>query len=450
MKYLWYLALSCLFILLIWIDLPENYHLKLNIGNRTLDTTINPLSLDTNLYGLRLKKDFVTKYGLDLKGGSHLVFETDMSKMLSADIPDALNSSKDIIERRINFFGVSEPLVQTIKAGDKYRIIVELPGIDDTDQAIALLGKTANLNFREQLILNKPGEGTQAANRIYFSPDSKLKGADIKKATVTFDPNTGKPQVALSFSKNGAQIFADLTKKNINKPIGIFLDDDIITAPTVQQPILDGNAVITGEYTVNEAKQLAVAINSGALPVPIKLIEQRTIGPTLGAVEIQKSVFAGIIGLVAVALFMILNYGGLGLIACAGLIIYGMLSLALFRLFSITLTLSGVAGFILSIGMAVDSNILIFERIKEEKRKGRDLETAIRLGFGRAIDAIKDANFTTLLVAFILFNPLNWEFFPQLGLIKGFALTLAIGVLVSLFTGVVITKKLLQIFYKND
>ncbi len=450
MKYLWYLALTCLFILLVWIDLPENYRLKFAAGPIKVDTVLNPLSLDTNIYGWRLQKEFVTKYGLDLKGGSHLVFETDMSKLLSSDISDALNSSKDIIERRINFFGVSEPLVQTIKAGNKYRIIVELPGVKDTDQAIALLGKTANLNFREQLVLNIPNEGTGAANRIYFNPESKLKGADIKKATVTFDPNTGKPQVALSFSKKGSQIFAELTTKNLNKPIGIFLDDDIITAPTVQQPILDGNAVITGEYTVDEARQLAVAINSGALPVPIKLIEQRTIGPTLGAVEIQKSVYAGAIGLVAVALFMILNYRGLGLIACTGLIIYGMLSFALFRLFSITLTLSGVAGFILSIGMAVDSNILIFERIKEEKRKGRNLETAIRLGFGRAIDAIKDANFTTLLVAFILFNPLNWEFFPQLGLIKGFALTLAIGVLVSLFTGVVITKKLLQIFYKND
>ncbi len=450
MKYLWYLALSCLFILLVWIDLPENYRLRFSIGTRTVDTVINPLKLDTTIYGLRIKKEFVTKYGLDLKGGSHLVFETDMSKLLSSDIPDALNSSKNIIERRINFFGVSEPLVQTIKAGDKYRIIVELPGVKDTDQAIGLLGKTANLNFREQLVLNDPNAGTEAANRIFFNPNSKLKGADIKKATVTFDSNTGKPQVALSFSKNGTQIFAELTSKNVGKPIGIFLDDQVLVYPVVQQPILDGNAVITTDYTVDQTRQLATAINSGALPVPIKLIEQRTIGPTLGAIEIQKSVYAGVIDLIAVALFMILNYGSLGLIACTGLIIYGLLSFALFRLFSITLTLSGVAGFILSIGMAVDSNILIFERIKEEKRKGRNLETAIRLGFGRAIDAIKDANFTTLLVSFILFNPLNWEFFPQLGLIKGFALTLAIGVLVSLFTGVVITKKLLQIFYKND
>lgn len=448
MKYLWYVALTCLFILLVWIDLPENYRLKLTLGNRTLDTVINPLSLDANIYGWRLKKEFVTKYGLDLKGGSHLVFETDTSKLLSSDIPDALNSSKDIIERRINFFGASEPIVQTIKAGDKYRIIVELPGIKDTDKAVSLIGQTANLNFREEIKLNIPNMGTEAANRIYFNPESKLKGADIKKATVTFDQNTGKPQVALSFSEKGAKIFGDLTTKNVQRPIGIFLDDSLLSAPTVQQPILDGNAVITGQYTTDQARQLAVAINSGALPVPIKLIEQRTIGPTLGAVEIQKSIYAGMIGLIAVALFMVLNYGGLGLIACTGLIIYGLLSFALFRLFSITLTLSGVAGFILSIGMAVDSNILIFERIKEEKRKGRSHLASIQLGFGRAIDAIKDANVTTLLVAFILYNPLNWEFFPQLGLIKGFALTLAIGVIVSLFTGVVITKRLINIFYK--
>ncbi|MBL0077093.1 MAG: protein translocase subunit SecD [Rhodocyclaceae bacterium] len=335
-----------------------------------------------------------------------------------------------------------------MKAGDKHRIIVELPGIKDTAEAVASIGRTANLNFREELQLNIPNVGTETAGRIYFNPDSKLKGADIKKATVTFDQNTGKPQVALSFSDKGAKIFGELTTKNVGKQIGIFLDDQVLVAPVVQQPILDGNGVITTQYTLDQTRQLAMAINSGALPVPIKLIEQRTIGPSLGAEEIQKSVIAGGIGLTAVALFMVLNYGGLGFIACVGLIIYGLISFGLFRLFSVTLTLSGVAGFILSIGMAVDSNILIFERIKEEKRKGRSHLAAIQLGFGRAIDAIKDANTTTLLVAFILYNPLNWEFFPQLGLIKGFALTLAIGVVVSLFTGVVITKRLINIFYK--
>ncbi len=448
MKYIWYLALACIFATLVWIDLPENYKINFTLGNRTLQTTINPLSIDSSFAGMTIKKDFKTKYGLDLKGGSHLVFEADTSKLIDADIQDAVESSKAIIEKRVNFFGVSEPVVQTVKSGDVYRIIVELPGVESTDDAVSLIGKTANLNFRETMVIDDPAIATQAAGQIFFKQESSLRGGEIKKATVTFDPNNGKPQVALSFTQKGTQIFADLTSKNINKPIGIFLDDEILSAPTVQQAILDGNPVITGQFTLDEAKQLAVAINSGALPVPIKLIEQRTIGPTLGAEEIRKSVVAGFIGLAAVALFMILYYGRLGFLACAGLIIYGVISFALFRMFSVVLTLSGVAGFILSIGMAVDSNILIFERIKEEKRKGRNHETAVRLGFGRAIDAIKDANITTLLVAFILYNPLNWEFFPQLGLVKGFALTLTIGVVVSLFTGVVITKRLLQIFYK--
>ncbi len=452
MKYLWYIALSCLFILLVWIDLPENTPINITLGNRTLKTILNPLTIDTKVYGITIKKSFTTSYGLDLKGGSHLVFEADTTKLPAADVTDALQSSRDIIERRINYFGASEPVIQTIKSQDRYRILVELPGIKDTDKAVQLIGRTANLNFRTQLDLKIPTQiaSDSGQQRVYFNPEPALKGSDIKKATVTFDQNNGKPQVALQFSPAGAKIFGDLTTKNVGKMIGIFLDDEILVAPVVQQAILTGDAVITGQRSVDETRQLAVAINSGALPVPIKLIEQRTIGPSLGAVEIQKSVVAGVIGLSAVGLFMVLNYGGLGVIACIGLLIYGLISLALFRLFSVTLTLSGIAGFILSIGMAVDSNILIFERIKEERRKGKSFETSIRLGFGRAIDAIKDANITTLLVAFILYNPLNWQIFPQLGLIKGFALTLAIGVAVSLFTGVVITRRLITILYRPE
>ena len=222
-----------------------------------------------------------------------------------------------------------------------------------------------------------------------------------------------------------------------------------LTWPTVQQKITGGRAVITGEFSLDDAKKLSIAINSGALPVSISLVEQRNIGPSLGAEQIEKSVFAGTIGLLGVFLFMILYYGRLGVIASVTLVIYGLISYALFKIIPIVLTLPGIAGFILSIGMAVDSNILIFERIKEEIRRGQDRDTAIRLGFGRAIDAIKDANITTLLVSFILFNPLNWSFLPQFGLVKGFALTLAIGVATSLFTGVVITKKLLLAFYKE-
>jgi preprotein translocase subunit SecD len=218
----------------------------------------------------------------------------------------------------------------------------------------------------------------------------------------------------------------------------------------VQQPIVDGNAVINGSFTVDDAKKLALSINSGALPLPIKLVEQRNIGPTLGASEVQKSIIAGAVGLLMVMVFMIAYYGRLGLIACMALIIYGLISFALFRAIPVVLTLPGIAGFILSIGMAVDTNILIFERIKEELRKGVEFNVAIRLGFGRAIDAIKDANITTLIVAFILFNPLNWDFLPQFGLVRGFALTLAIGVATSLFTGLIITRRLIDIFYKKS
>lgn len=279
--------------------------------------------------------------------------------------------------------------------------------------------------------------------------ETGLTGAEVKKASVTFDSQKGQPQVSLEFTEKGAELFAKITEENVGKPVGIYIDQFPISIPTVQQPIRDGKAVITGEFTDEQAKQLAVSINSGALPVPIKLIEQRQIGPSLGATEVQKSVFAGIVGLTMVALFMILYYRKLGFIATAGLVIYALISLAIFRAIPVVLTLPGVAGFILSIGMAVDSNILIFERIKEELRAGKPRDIAIRLGFGRAIDAIKDANFTTLLVAFILFNPLNWSFLPQFGLVRGFALTLAIGVATSLFTGVFITKRLINAFYKS-
>jgi len=238
-------------------------------------------------------------------------------------------------------------------------------------------------------------------------------------------------------------------KRNVGKPIGIFLDQLPLSAPTVQQTISGGEAVITGNFTVDEAKKLAISINAGALPVPIILREMKNIGPTLGQKQVQQSVLAGGVGLSAVIIFMIGYYGILGVIASGALLIYGLLSFAIFKTVPVVLTLSGIAGFILSIGMAVDANILIFERIKEEIRRGKKFDSAVRIGFTRALSAIKDANITTLLVSFILFNPLNWSFFPQFGVVRGFALTLGIGVLTSLFTGVVVTKRLIEMFYKD-
>lgn len=435
------IVLLSLFVIL--IDLPENVHVKTVIAGRTVDFTINPITVNV----LGLKKEFKTKLGLDLRGGSHMVFQADTSKLKKDDVPDALNSARDIIEKRVNFFGVSEPVIQTIKSGNQYRIAVDLPGITNVEEAVKLVGKTAQLTFRTEI--PQKTTASQSAQFMVFSPKADLIGKDVKKATVSFNTQDGQPQVSLSFSPEGAAKFGTLTEKNVGKRIGIFLDQKLLSAPTVQQAILDGNAVVTGNFKLEEAQNLAISINSGALPIPIKLIEQRNVGPSLGASEIQKSLYAGIVGLIAVMLFMVLYYRRLGLIACLGLIIYGLISFAIFRAIPVVLTLSGVAGFILSIGMAVDSNILIFERIKEEQRKGRDFDVAIRLGFGRAIDAIKDANFTTLIVAFILFNPLNWEFFPQFGLVRGFALTLAIGVATSLFTGVFITRYLIKFFYKK-
>lgn len=434
--------------LIIWIDLPENLRIKFNLGKKDINFTVNPLTIDSQIFNVRVKRKFQTQLGLDLKGGSHLLFEADTTNVKSEDLQDALNSVRDIIERRVNLFGVSEPVIQMLKSEGKHRIAVDLPGISNVAEAIKLIGQTAQLSFKEEGN-NEIKAATDTPIFLRLTKETGLNGKHIKKATVVFDPQNGKPQVGLTFSQEGAKIFADVTQKNIGKPVGIFIDEQLISAPTVQQAINEGNAVITGNFTVDEAKKLAIAINSGALPLPIKLVEQRNIGPTLGKIEVEKSVFAGVIGLLLVLLFMILYYRKLGLIAALALLIYALISLAIFRAIPIVLTLPGIAGFILSIGMAVDSNILIFERIKEELRKGNDLDIAIRLGFGRAIDAIKDANITTLLVAFILFNPLNWEFLPQFGLVRGFALTLAVGVATSLFTGVVITKRLINLFYKN-
>lgn len=418
------------------IDLPENFPL------------ISPAKLDLTIFDRRIEKEFKIQLGLDLKGGSHLVFEAEMEDISAADREDALLSARNIIERRVNFFGVTEPNIQTSKIGQSYRIIVDLPGIKDIDEAIRLIGQTARLDFREQA--SPEGKiATQAALPLQLTKETGLTGQHVKKSAVQFDSNTGKPVVGLEFSQEGAKLFEEITKRNVGQPLGILLDDAILSAPVVQQVISGGNAVITGDFTVDEAKNLSVAINSGALPVSVRVIEQRNIGPTLGEEQVKKSVFAGAIGLSAVILFMILYYRKLGLVASIALLIYGLISLAIFKTIPVVLTLPGMAGFILSIGMAVDSNILIFERIKEELRQGKEQSQAIRLGFGKAIEAIKNANLTTLLVAFILFNPLSWQFLPQFGLVRGFALTLGIGVATSLFTGVVITRRLIEMFYKK-
>lgn len=384
-------------------------------------------------------RELEVRLGLDLSGGSHLVFEADMSGVEASDQASAHEAAKETVERRVNLFGVSEPVVQTSRAGESYRLIVELAGVTDTTQAVSLIGQTAQLVFAEI---------TEATPSAIPVPTS-LSGRDLARAQVQFDSQTGKPIVGLQFNQEGAKKFTEITERNIGKPVAILLDNNIVSAPTVQEKISGGEAVITGDFTINQVRQIVALLNSGALPVPLTLVEQRTIGPTLGEISIQKSIMAGAVGITAVALFMIFYYGRLGIVSVFGLLIYGLLTFALIKLIPIVLTLPGIAGFLLSVGMAVDSNILIFERFKEELRRGLDFRAALEAGFGRAWDSIRDANIATLITSFILFNPLNWNFLHTSGPVRGFAATLALGVIMSLFTGIVVTRTLLRVFARK-
>lgn len=385
-------------------------------------------------------RDLSLRQGLDIQGGTEVILQADMQSVPADQKNSSLEGLEEVIRRRVDLFGVSEPLIQRAQSQNNYRLIVQLPGIKDTASALNLIGQTASLDFRE--------ESSPSGELTSFIPVG-LTGKDLKQAQVQFNPQNGSPEVVLQFSDQGTQKFADVTRRNVGKRVAIFLDDLPITIPVVRQEIADGNAVITGNFSVNEAKQLTIQLNAGALPVPVSIVEQRTIGATLGAQSVAKSLKAGAVGLTIVMLFMIAYYRWLGVIADVGLVLYGVITLAIYKLLPVTLTLPGLAGFILSIGMAVDSNILVFERMKEEMRVGKPWQAALELGFGRAWDSIKDANFATLMAVFILFNPLNWNFLPQSGLVRGFALTLGIGVTTSLFTGVVITRALLRTFYKG-
>src|SRR3989344_488086 len=390
-----------------------------------------PKDLSFQIFDRDFSRDLSLRQGLDLQGGLQLVLETDMSEIPGSEREDALDSAQSVIERRVDFLGVTEPFIQTSRLGDSYRVLVDLPGITDPDEALKLVGQTAQLDFRE-------GEN--------LDQRTGLTGKDLAKAAVEFD-QAGKPQIALTFTAEGGEKFAEITGRNVGKRLAIFLDDAILTAPVVKEQIT-GNAVITGDFTLEETKRIVAQLNAGALPTPILALERRQVGPTIGQEALAKSVAAGLVGLALVIFFMIGNYGRLGILAAAALVVYGILTLALYKLIPVTLTLSGVAGFILSVGMAVDANILIFERIKEERRWGKDLKVAMELGFGLAWDAIRDANVATLMTVFILFNPFNWPFLVTSGMVRGFALTLGLGVLLSLFTGIVVTRTLVRVFYR--
>jgi preprotein translocase subunit SecD len=481
--------------------------------------------------------------GLDLRGGSHLVYQADMSHVPPADQGDAIQGVRDIIDRRVNPQGLSETLVQTDKVGDNYRVIVELPGVTDVQQAIKLIGETPILEFKEQStvvpdttavdkfnaeakkkaegllarakrgenfanlakqysedegskaqggdlgyfakgvmvkpfedavwslkvgqispqlvqtdfgyhIIKKTGErqGTNGpemqASHILIKTQAKptpdtwattqLSGKQLTRASVEFDQQTGLPQVNLTFNDEGKKLFSELTARNVGKPIAIFLDGSAISVPTVQQAITGGSATISGNFSLPEAKQLAQRLNSGALPVPVKLLTQEKVDATLGRASVEKSLLAGLLGIVLVAFFMIAYYRLPGLLAVLALTLYSGLTLAIFKLVPITLSLAGIAGYILSIGMAVDANVLIFERLREELRAGKPLTQAIEEGFKRAWTSIRDSNVSSLITAFVLM----WF---GTSLVKGFAITLILGILVSMFSAITVTRTLLRL-----
>ena len=428
------------------VSLPAGYPLKFSLGNITIDRELEPLGINIQNERFNIVKMPRTVLGLDVAGGARLVYETDLSAIAQSDYQDALDATRNIIEQRVNLFGVTEPVVRTSQVGDSHRIIVELPGIADVSSARALIGQTALLEIRQ---FPSDMEASVAATLFpsyEVTGETGLTGKDLRKANVTFDQTNGQSVVQLLFTSEGGKLFEEITRNNVGRQLPIFLDGFPITNPRVDQVITGGTAVISGGFTPEQAKYLSIQLNSGALPVPIAVVEEKTVGPTLGKESVGKSVRAGLIGLGIVMVFMCLYYGRLGILASIALTIYGVVTYAIFRIIPITLTLPGIAGFILSIGMAVDSNILIFERIKEELRDGRPWNIAMEAGFGRAWDSIRDANVTTLLTCFILFNPFNWEFLPQFGLARGFAATLALGIIVSLFTGIVVSRNLIRVF----
>lgn len=500
------------------------------------------------------------RLGLDLKGGAHLVYVADVSKVSGVDRESAVGGVRDVIERRVNAFGVSEPLVQTAKSGESYKVIVELAGVFDVNEAINQIGLTPLLEFKEQnpdvgrpampeeqkqldqenekakknaedllkQVLTSPEKFQDLAIANSEDPGSKEKGGDLgfaKKGTfvpefdkavfedlkvgeitkqlvetqfgwhiiqkvserangdakevearhiliakktldsirppvsewketgltgkqlsrssVQFDPNTGEPNVSLQFNNEGDKLFTEITGRNVGKPVAIFLDGEPISIPTVQQEITGGQAVITGRFTVAEAKQLVERLNAGALPVPITLVSQEMVGPTLGVVSLQKSLKAGLIGFLLVVLFIILFYRIPGLVAAVTLVIYTLLSLFIFQLLNVTLTLAGIAGFILSVGMAVDANVLIFERLREELHAGKGIDLAVTESFKRAWTSIRDSNVSSLITCLILM----WF---GTSIIKGFAVALALGILISMFTAITVSRQFLRVIVRES
>jgi len=384
------------------------------------------------------------KLGLDLRSGSHLVYRADTASLDSADVEGAMTSLREVIERRVNLFGVSEPIVQVeqggVLGGGENRLIVELPGVTDLNEATALIGATPLLEFKlvrpEMEKLSDEELKTKTLGEVFVS--TELTGRFLQEAQLQFDSNTtGEAAVLIDFNKEGSDLFAKITKENVGHVLAIFLDGVPISSPVIRQEITGGSAVISGGFTPTEARDLVRNLNYGALPVAISLISTQTVGATLGDQATDAGVKAGIWSLIIIAAFLVLWYRLPGLLASIALVAYVALNLAIFKLIPVTLTAAGIAGFILSLGMAVDANILIFERMKEELRKGRLLHDAMREGFARAWLSIRDSNISSILTAIILF------YFATTPIVRGFALVFIIGVGTSMFTAITFSRTLL-------
>lgn len=387
------------------------------------------------------KGDF--KLGLDLAGGTHLVYKADVSKIDPSEIEISMNALRDVIEKRVNLFGVGEPIVQVERGGllgsneAQEKLIVELPGVTDIDEAIKSIGETPVLEFKTidsesaaDIYISDLTEEEKNAEFEKLFTSTGLTGRFLEKAILLFDPVTGAPTVSLNFNSEGRDLFAKITRENIGNVVGIFLDGQAISLPVVNEEIKDGKAIISGSFAVEEAKKLVRDLNYGALPVPIELISTQTVGASLGQSALEGGVRAGIISLIVIGVFLLVWYRLPGFIAVVSLSVYTVIMLGLFKLIPVTLTAAGIAGFILSIGMAVDANILIFERMKEELRKGKAIDEAMREGFARAWLSIRDSNTSSIITGAILF------YFGSTSVITGFALVFLIGVLVSMFTAI--------------
>jgi preprotein translocase subunit SecD len=401
------------------------------------------------VYSTEVEGDrFAFKLGLDLNGGTSLTYQADTATVAPGDIRDSMTALRDVIERRVNLFGVSEPLVQTERVGGLTgepldRLIVELPGVSDVDQAIAMIGQTPLLDFR----LVKAGvELLSQEEREKLTPDeffvpTGLTGRLLERSALEFDPTTGEPSVSLQFNSEGEELFAKITRENVGRTLAVFLDGDLKSAPSIREEISGGKAVISGGFSggegIREARDLVNNLNLGALPVPIELVSTQTIGATLGEEAVTASAHAGIIAFAVVSIFLILWYRVPGIFAVIALMLYVVLNLALFKLIPVTLTAAGIAGFILSIGMAVDANILIFERMKEELKRGKSLADSVHEGFRRAWLSIRDSNISSIITGVILYA------FSSTAMIKGFALVFVIGVLTSMFTAITASRTFL-------